>query len=754
MKAWQHHESQNRGLGACLPRGRKPTPARARTPEHLLSRVRGNQGATYKSGELRELLWDWFVDIRASVATYLTPKIVKSKAKDLAEKILQQQRLCGCYAPLPSINRMWLLRWKRDKGVTLRKPNARFKCSKEKLMLRLRAMWINVIKVRYLASCLLDNDLSERIFGIDEKPLHMNEGGSKNIGTLEVAGAETVALKQNHAQTRERVSLMTSVSSCPAVAASGASMPLELLFRAKSNKRTRSLTIPPGMRVSVQYCEKGSYRTANIMLYLQRWLDPWTELRAARKDWRILLLDVAKSHLAPEVIALCHERGYCCMYHYGCTTGVAQVNDTHLHGEFSHIYLDLEQIAFCDMQLYDPSSITRSLQAVLDDSCGAWRACCHLKGVAGHKNNGLSNALDGSEDHLISTSLDAGKLWQEMNLHDARQQAKVEVDEMLASGDITSFEQWQKLVVHPTDPGVRGMEGDGSEFDGEKDEDLPPWMTDEQRAMIMRDDAEVLTDAVAKQLVTGEVEEPLRLELAAARRLARLKELRASMVGVRVPASAGLLDSEIRQVTRGLHAGGVTERQEASATIRAMMEGVAAKEREEVAKRQKASRRLKGIAQKQKTMKRKGKLRAKAKARAKASLKKKLEQLPVTFTMADAGEKGAKGQKAREMCLERLKLRSPELSFEQSIEWPDVKKAWCSAPTFRKIVKLKPNTDIGVHFLTEVNKILKELGNCYKGPTKFNKADPTLGDSKAFSQFFLRMQKDTAKPRAASSVVM
>jgi hypothetical protein len=55
--------------------------------------------------------------------------------------------------------------------------------------------------------------LRDDIYGIDEKPIHFNESGSKNVRTLEIAGAPEVRLKQNHAATRERVSIMTTVSS-------------------------------------------------------------------------------------------------------------------------------------------------------------------------------------------------------------------------------------------------------------------------------------------------------------------------------------------------------------------------------------------------------------------------------------------------------------------------------------------------------------------------------------------------------------
>ena len=753
LKAWREHCLENDGLGACLPRARKVPRCRARVPGDVRIRARGGQGAGYKCPELRELLWDWFVDMRASVATIMTPKILMSKAKELAETILQLQRATGCFAPLPDINRMWLLRWKRDKGVVLRKPNCRFKCSKEVLVRRLRAMWINLYKVRYLASRVLGSDLGDQIYGIDEKPLHMNEGGSKVIGTLEVSGAPVVRLKENHAQTRERVSLMTSVTSNPDVAASPALMPLEMLCKGKTDRRITGLVRPAGMRVSLQVAEKGSYRNENILQYLRRWLDPWTELRAQRKDWRILLLDVAKSHLGPEVIALCHSRGYCTLYHYGCTTGVAQVNDTDLHAELSHIYIDLEQVAFHDMQLFDPGNFSRSLQAVLDDACGAWRACNHLKGVRGHKSNALSNALDGSEDYLISASRDAGKLWHEMNMHEARLEAFKEVDAMIASGSITTFDEWQKLVVHPPDPGVRGLEGDGTEFEGELEENEAVWLSDGDRAQILRDDAEVIAREVPA--APPEAQELVRLHLSSAERLARLRELREAAVGVRMPTAIGLLDNEIRQVERGLHVAGHArkERTEAADTVRALMDGVVAKEREEVKRRMQASRVMRKVVAKRKAKERRARAATKAKAKAKAELKKKLDALPQHIPSEDVGRADAKGAKAREDCLERLKVGAPKLGFEHEVAWPAVKKAWCNAVNFRKAKDLKPGAFVGVEFVQDLNSVLKKLGRYYAGPSKYNKADESNSDGKAFERFFLRILKATEKPRAATSVV-
>ena len=186
-------------------RGRRPTMAKARTPDSFLRRRRGRQGRKFKCPAVRELLYDWFVDLRASVAGILTPHFVISKAKQLAATALEHMRTTGDYGPLPKINKGWLLRWKRDYGVVFRRPNMRYKCSKKLLTQRLRAMWVNNVKVRRLMHHFCGHEASDRIWGIDEKPVHMNEAGSKTTRTLELVGAVSVRLKENHAATRERV---------------------------------------------------------------------------------------------------------------------------------------------------------------------------------------------------------------------------------------------------------------------------------------------------------------------------------------------------------------------------------------------------------------------------------------------------------------------------------------------------------------------------------------------------------------------
>ena len=92
-------------------------------------------------------------------------------------------------------------------------PTRRYKVSFDVMVERLKFMWMNNFRVRYMAERYLGKDLSERIFGIDEKPIHFNESGSKEVKTLHHEGAPYCALRTNHSASRDRMSLMTMVTS-------------------------------------------------------------------------------------------------------------------------------------------------------------------------------------------------------------------------------------------------------------------------------------------------------------------------------------------------------------------------------------------------------------------------------------------------------------------------------------------------------------------------------------------------------------
>ena len=753
VRDWKGHVAENVGLGACLPRGRRPCTAAGRRPEHLLMRARGLQGRPFKAPEVRDMLWQWFVDIRASVAGIITPKMIMFKAKELCERVLQQQRKTGCYSALPQIGRKWLLGWKRDRGVVLRKPNARYKCSRQVMRARLRVMWLNLIKIRRLAVRMLGKDLADQLYGIDEKPLHFNESGSKALATLEIAGAKSVALKQNHAATRQRVSLMTSVTSNPLVAGGPGNMPLELLSRAKSNWATKALRKPPGISISFQWADKGSYRNEHILTYLDRWLAPWTEARAGAQDWRILMLDVAKSHIGDEVVAKAHQHGYVTLYHYGCTTGVAQVNDTHLHADFSRMYMNLECMAFAEQQIHDSSDISRNLQAVVDDACAAWALCDHRRGVSGHFSNGLSNALDGSEDWRISHT--AKTFWDDLDMPSARAAAVQAVDALVDAGKITSFAEWATLVEHPGDPGVRGHEGDGTEFEGDLEPGEEPWVTEAEEQQIREDELACLEAEVHRRAPLEEQEIiPLRAGLASAARLAQMKEARGNMLNCEVPGAVGILDQHIRQVTRGLHAGGKPEAQQQQYTIRSYMDKVQAELHALRDRKRAACRRKRRVAKRKRISRKLARHEQARKAALRKELKRQVDALPVRFDIAELEQRGAAGENKRLACLERLKLLSPALAPLHEAYWPLVKRYWCTATNYRVAHGMMEGIPVGGNFLRQVEDTIQRLGTHYKAPGPAPKRARPSGkqvvaeDPLAFQQLFEKMLDAYSKRKA------
>ena len=105
--------------------GRRPVCNKGKTPDRFLTRSRGLQGAPFKAAVIREYLWDWFVDFRQSIKTTLSPKFVLSRARYFAKIVLAEQSKNRDFTPLPSLDKYWLLRWKRDYGVVFRRPNAR-----------------------------------------------------------------------------------------------------------------------------------------------------------------------------------------------------------------------------------------------------------------------------------------------------------------------------------------------------------------------------------------------------------------------------------------------------------------------------------------------------------------------------------------------------------------------------------------------------------------------------------------------------
>jgi hypothetical protein len=670
------------------------------------------------------------VDIRRSIATTITPRFVLLMARTIAGKVLHEQRRLGAFEALPVIDRAWLFRWKRDKGIVFRKPNQRYKCARPVLLARLRAMWLNVVRVRRLAEKCLGHDLSESFWGLDEKPLHFNESGSKAVHTLELAGAPVVSLKSNHAASRERCTLMTMVTSDPVAASSPCSVPCEILFKAKTDKRTRSLKPPEDLQMSVAFAEKGSYRLEHLLQFMRRHLVPWSVERSARSDYKVLMLDMAASHIGPAVVDLAWSRGYVVLYHYGCTTGVCQVNDTDLHGHYERIYLEAEQCTFTYQQMVEPGSVSRKPADVLEDAASAWRCVNHSIAARGHLRTGLTVPLDGSGDfHLTREAL---SFWRELDMSSLRAAAIAEVDAQLSDGSISSFADWSKLVQHPTDPGIALEEG--AELDGDLAEGEKVWadsgdeaLEEEEAAELQHLDESDSSKALVIEEQEGDDEASVADAHQAAKRLRVLRELSRSAREAHVPAAVFHVDRELSQLERGLRSARGRDKEVNQVLRRALDKQVADEmaarkaQREEVFKVRKQEAEAKAAAAAERRA-------AEEKKAAEKERQDRLDRLPKTFRPTDVEGSSKKAVEARKMALERLHLFSPPLSDEDELQWHSVRDDY--AVHIGNVYKHAS----GVMFINKVTDVIEALGQHWKGSS--GAASKSEGNPAAFSSFF------------------
>jgi hypothetical protein len=437
-----------------------------------------------------------------------------------------------------------------------------------------------------------------------------------------------------------------------------------------------------------------------------------------------LFMDVAKSHLAEEVLAFAWSRGFVTLLHYGCTTGICQVNDTDLHADFEKAYLECEQDFFNEQQLYLPGCVNRSPQDVVNDSAAAWQLVDHTQGVEGHLRTGLSNRLDGSEDHRITR--EALSFWLEASMPEERRKAMEEVDAAVASG--LTFSGWQTLLRHPVDPGV--LYDEGAEFEGDLEPNEKLWTEDGHDDLVKQDDQAVLDrseanpdDAPSAGLVLvvkplpGDDPDEVQEADTAVRRLKNLKRLRCELAANRVPAAFNQVDREVGQLERGLRAKTGKERKANTVLRRHLAEMGQAEQVKIQARRALYRKRARNVQKAKLIMAKATKRKASAKAKAKAKATA-LAALPKSFSAADCSQPGIKGSKARQEVLERLKLRAPALAAAQQAQWTRVRDSY--AHDLKHILGHKSDKTLGPPFLQLINGVLKRLGKHYDGKTPYN----------------------------------
>ena len=142
------------------------------------------------------------------------------------------------------------------------------------------------------------------ILGSDQMPLHRNE--NSNEKTLSCKGIDAF-VKENHALSRERITLMTTVSSSSALPPPS----FELLFKGMGTRT--HVELPPHSGITFQWAVKGSYRVANVLEFLDKLPKP----SMFTKVLNIYMLDDYSAHLDQSVRKKILERGYIPFYFGG-----------------------------------------------------------------------------------------------------------------------------------------------------------------------------------------------------------------------------------------------------------------------------------------------------------------------------------------------------------------------------------------------------------------------------------------------------
>ena len=160
----------------------------------------------------------------------------------------------------------WFRGWQKEYGLSMRKPNRKYKVPKDLLEERLKLWWTSVFRIRAL--CVAIHGYDPDMENWDQSPFHNNESGSQNLRTLAVKGKE-VPLIEGHDDTRERwTANFTTWSNKRRIIDEGPPY-CEACFKADGDRLERRLQAHIRSRgygdwFTVITSPKGSYREADV----------------------------------------------------------------------------------------------------------------------------------------------------------------------------------------------------------------------------------------------------------------------------------------------------------------------------------------------------------------------------------------------------------------------------------------------------------------------------------------------------------
>ena len=199
-------------------------------------------GRPRKCMPFREVFTRWFGSIRFSIDTKIMCRVPISFLLAYARHLYRQY--CATSLELEEdpetvdVGPKWIRMWLIEVRMASRMPNRKWKVARLVLGHRCCIYWINVHMWRYWV--FLEFGYDPHFRNLDQSPMHKNEAGSKCYGTIALKNQCTVPLLENHASTRERMSLSTVTDSNEDRINNGHLQGFEIMFKADGKKRSTS----------------------------------------------------------------------------------------------------------------------------------------------------------------------------------------------------------------------------------------------------------------------------------------------------------------------------------------------------------------------------------------------------------------------------------------------------------------------------------------------------------------------------------
>lgn len=374
---------------------------------------------------------------------------------------------------------------------------------------------------------------------------------------------------------------------------------------------------------------------------------------------------------------------------------------------------------------------------VVDDVAATWVGLNHIAGVKGHKRTGLSNALNGSEDHLLTR--EAGQFWHSLGMSALRDIAVEEVKEQYKAGKLSWTQEVIASLREPFPNGIAGEMREGQEIDGHLSDDEDPWDSEIEDELVTDEEASADVKAsadVAVVPIEGDTPEEIDSAERFARRLGTLESLKGAATTANMPQVAWHVNREMVRLHKSHHIG--SEESAPPRVLQAFLRRKRETEQAVIVATRKVSATKRKAADVIKRAVKKARLAKEAKKAKADKVKVALALLPKKFTSAELGQGHKAGGSAvhranRVSMLNRMKLRCPPLDPEWEALWNSF-----SVRHVKHTGTIHKGA-IGVFALEEVRTVMDMLGKHLRHESgKDLSGGDGEGDPRAFNRFVRR----------------